>query len=330
MKMKKILLIISVICAMALMFSGCGKTETALAPTEEPSETIPPFIDDTGDFLYADKFSFCGGTGKVGISCESVTFNGEEYNALIVLDSDSYTYVRVGETKYNCSHEEGKSWAAIPVTVNENNTIYAETTKMSQPHEIKYEIFIYIKGEADKDADPYALMKTTALDEEAPFVPGFEIAQTEAVQTGDNYRLFSYANGIQLLEVKMHDADGAVLDAFDYAAYCTKAQTIEDAQANRYTQNVVKYILAPEGTVLPAGIEKEAIVVTVPAANIYSGPMDVSPKTIVEGKYDLILLNSDVLSDGGEAFESFAADAASLGVPVVVNQGFDTSVFSAE
>ena len=106
MKSKKLLLIIGIISMLAFVFAGCGKTETPPAPTEEQTETLPPFIDDTGDFLYADKFSFSGGTGKVGISCESVTFNGEEYNALIVLDSDSYTYVRVGETKYNCSHEE--------------------------------------------------------------------------------------------------------------------------------------------------------------------------------------------------------------------------------
>ena len=330
MKTKNILLIISLLCVMVFVFAGCGKQEEVPLITEEPTETVIPFMNDTGDFLYADKFSFCGGTGKVGISCDSVTYSGADYNALIVLDSDAYTYVRVGETKYNCSHEDGKSWAAIPVTVNENNTIYAETTKMSQAHEIKYEIFIYIKGAGEENADPYALMKTTVLDEEAPFVPGLEIAQKEAVMSGDNYRVFEYANGIRILEVKMHDADGAVLDAFDYAAYCTQAQTVEDAQANRYSQNVVKYILAPEGAVLPAGIEKEAIVITTPATQIYSGPMDVSPKTIGEGKYNLILLNPDVLSDGGAAFESFAADAASLGVPVVVDYGLDPTIFAGE
>lgn len=330
MKTKKLLPIISIISVIVLAFAGCGQAGSKGSAAAESASSGEAVTENAEGGIIADKFSFCGGTGKVGISCKSITQDDAGYQAVISLDSDAYTYIRVGDTKYNCDHEDGTSYATIPVTVNENNTIYAETTKMSQPHEIKYEIFIYIKGEADKDDDPYALMKTTTLDETAPFIPGFEIAQNEAVKSGDNYRLFSYANGVQLLEVKMHDADGAVLDAFDYAAYCTKAQTCEDAQANRYTQNVVKYILAPEGTVLPAGIEKEAIVITTPASQIYAGPMDVSPKMIVEGKYDLILLNPDVLSDGGEAFESFASDAASLGVPVVVNQGFDTSVFSAE
>ncbi len=321
MKSKKILLMIGVISLLAFFFAGCGKTETVSVPTEEPTETLPPFIDDTGEFLYADKFSFSGGTGKVGISCDSVTFNGEEYNALIVLDSDSYTYVRVGETKYNCSHEEGKSRAAIPVTVNENNTIYAETTKMSQPHEIEYEIFVYVKNKAEENEDPYAILKTNTLDETAPFIPGLESVQKEATSSGDQFKLFEYTNGIQLLEVKMKEAGEADLDAFDYAAYTTKAQAVEDAQADLYTKNVIKYILAPEGAVLPAGIEKEAIVIATPIENVYSGAMDVSPRLIVEGKYDLILLNADVIADGGEAFESFAADAASLGVPVVVNLG---------
>ncbi|MBR2696724.1 MAG: hypothetical protein IKE48_04395 [Parasporobacterium sp.] len=323
MKRNAILSILGSLFLVCLLFSGCGKTETPSKETQGSGNAVPAVSEENDA---AVKFSFSGGTGKVGISCGAINKNGSDYTATIIFDSDAYTYIRVGDEKYNCDHGEGTSYAEIPVQINANNTIYAETTKMSQAHEIEYTLFIYEDSE-ERGQDLYALLKTNTLDESAPFIPGLEAAREEASESGEQYKVFDYENGVRVLEVQLKKTEDASLDSFDYAAYTGKAQTVEDAQANLYMKNVVKYILAPEGTELPAGIEKEAIVIKVPLVSILTGSADISPKELVRGDYDAVMIEIDTVSSDPDAFESFSSDAAGLGIPVIVNSGFEETMF---
>lgn len=319
-KNRKRIYMISLVLIVSAMFllTACGGRGDGSAPAGSGTAQPSGSVEQPETANVPTKFSFSGGTGKVGISCTNIEEKDGTTYATIEFSSDAYTYIRVGEEQYNCDHGDGTSFASVPVVLNENNTIFAETTKMSEAHEIEYQIFVF--KEDSEMIDPYALLKTGTLDSEAPFIPGFQATQGAEGQTEENFSLFEYENGVRLLEVKMKDALPNMLDAFDYRAYTTKAQAVEDAQARLYRGNVVKYLLVPEEykDKIPAGIEKEAIVIVTPAANAYSGDMSIEPKELVAGQYDVVILNADSLSDE-EAFETFAADAANLGISVVVN-----------
>ena len=70
---------------------------------------------------------------------------------------------------------------------------------------------------------------------------------------------------------------------------------------------------------LPAGIEKEAIVVSIPASNIYEGAGDIDLKDIVAGGCKLIMLDTAALDNDAEVFHAIGSDAAYLGIPVIID-----------
>ena len=320
-KCRQLLIVFVALLCLVLMLTGCGASSddnVSVSGNAEPG-TDTQVTDDGAEYYTPDKFSFEGGTGKVGISCEAIIIDNDETFATIQFSSDAYTYIRVGDEKTNCDHGEGTSYATIPIILNANNTIYAETTKMSEAHEIEYRILVYLQdGNPEGAADCYALLNTSNLDETAPLIPGIEAAQEEAVLESENCKVFAYNNDVKLLEIKMKDSTETAASIADPAAYTTKAMTIEDAREKLYAGSVIKYILVPEGTELPAGIEKEAIVIPTPITNVYSGSADISLKDLLAEKYDLVLLSPEILADGNDAFETFAADAASLGIPVMI------------
>ena len=101
----------------------------------------------------------------------------------------------------------------------------------------------------------------------------------------------------------------------------TRATSVEDAQEKLYQKPIVKYLLVPSGMeeMLPAGIEKEAIVITIPAANAYQGNGDVEMKELVANGCRLIMLDTTVLANDAESFHTIASNAAYLGIPAIVD-----------
>ena len=184
--MKKLTAFVLFACMMLVLAAcGGGKSASGGSGSSKQAEIIVP-----------DKFSFEGGTGRVSISCSGITYTDGVPYATIVFGSDSYSYIKIDGVQYDCEHEEGTSFASIPITLNANNTIFAETTRMSTAHEIEYEIFVYV---SDGDADPYALLRSQDLDDAAPFIPGIASHAKEAMESSDTYRLFEYQSGIYLL-----------------------------------------------------------------------------------------------------------------------------------
>ena len=301
--MKKLTAFVLLVC-MVLMLAACGsgKTPSGGSGSGKQAEVIVP-----------DKFSFEGGTGRVSISCSGITYTDGVPYATIVFGSESYSYIKIGGEQYDCEHEEGTSFASIPITLNANNTIQALTTRMSEAHEIEYEIFVYV---SDGNTDPYALLRGTDLDDAAPFIPGIVLLTSEAMESSDTYRLFEYQNGVYLLEMKV----GGTGSVADPESYVTQAITTEAAQENLYKNAVIKYLLAPADAVLPAGIEKEAIVIRIPASNAYVGTGDIELKEIVEKSYDLLIVDPSIL----DAFADLASNAANLHIPLVRNPQNET------
>ena len=311
--MKKLALILALVFCLVLA-AGCGKDNGNDGGSEKESSIDSGSSQEAG--VMPDKFSFSGGTGKVGISCKNIVWRNDAAFATIVFDSDAYTYIRVGENQYNCEHDGDTSYAEIPVLLNENFTIYAETTKMSEAHEIEYTIFIYSEGTATPRKDPYALIKAQ-MDETTPLIPGVPEASPEASIETERCTLFTYEYGIYLLEERMMDRDINEADI----GVTTRAISVEDAQEKLYQKPIVKYLLVPSGAeeMLPAGIEKEAIIITIPAANAYQGNGEVEMKELVANGCRLIMLDSTVLANDAEAFHTIASNAAYLGIPAIVD-----------
>lgn len=86
-----------------------------------------------------------GGSGRAAITspAELIVKDGFAY-ARIEWSSSHYDYMIVGEEKYYPVNEEGNSVFEIPVPVLDTAvTVIADTTAMSTPHEIEYQLTFY-------------------------------------------------------------------------------------------------------------------------------------------------------------------------------------------
>ena len=339
-----------------------------------------------------DKFSFSGGTGKIAITCTKVEVKGGKAYATIVFrntksGSTEMGYVKASGGKYYCTQSGGTSIVTIPVELNKNNTILAMTTKMNAAHEIAYTIFVYIAGaDAQKGS---ALTSNTELDKEAPVIAGLEFQDEEEIEYAEYFKVFNYSDGIRLLEVDMRlrkedqkdddndeqtstdtediieeeaqeepeeDTVKTVIDE-ETGMEITLVASKAEAQAELYKGNVIKYLLVPEDVEIPAGLDKETIVITLPVENVYSGDKEITDtmkdlkvdnliksqpeedkdnteiqaagdykdldfKALVKSKCDVVLLPEDSVQDKKERenFNSVAEDLANLDIAVIVDR----------
>ncbi len=290
-----------------------GKAEKESEHTADTSKATAAVDNSTAlaDGVYTpDKFSFSGGSGRGSFTCTKVTVTDGKAYATLVFSSNNYQYVKASGNIYYCDHSSGLSTVTIPVALNQNNTIVAMTTAMSAAHEITYTMFVYIAGaDAQKGG---ALTNNDKLDEEAPVIPGLEFIDEEKLDYAEYFKVFNYADGIRLLEVDMtvkddkkaedketaegeattelneppktnaalFDEEDELLIAGNEAAAEEKDEdtikTTADAQAELYKGNVIKYLLVPEDVEIPAGLEKEVIVIQLPVESVYSGADDLT------------------------------------------------------
>lgn len=237
-----------------------------------------------------DSFSFSGGTGKVNISCSKITVtNGQAY-ATLVFSSEYYTYVKANGNTYYSSCGGGTSTVTIPVALNQNNSIIGMTTRMSQPHEITYTIYVALKAandskKTDKEnpADDNSMISTgnKKLDDTAPEITGLDYKDETKLEHAKYFKLYHYDKGITLLEVDMtadtarkaETAVTATTDSSTFEASSEAEKSANEVSGNEklYLGNVVKYLIVPDGAVIPAGLDKDVIVINQPAENAYVG-----------------------------------------------------------
>ena len=225
-----------------------------------------------------DSFSWSGGTGKVSISCNKITVTGGKAYATIVFSSEYYGYVKANGNTYYGSCGGGTSTFTIPIALNQNNTIIGMTTRMSQAHEITYTIYAALKGASDpkktdkeNPADENSMLSTgnKKLDESAPEITGLEYKDETKLEHAKYFKLYNYAKGITLFEVDM-TADTARKPETADSKESTAAED-KDASASEklYTGNVIKYLIVPEGAVIPAGLDKDVILIQKPVESVY-------------------------------------------------------------
>lgn len=248
------------------------------------------------DGTYApDSFSFSGGSGRTRIVCDKVTVkNGQAYATIRFVSSSGnppqFSYVKAsGNTYYS---NDGCTFT-IPVELNKNNRILGMTTKMSSAHEIEYIIFVQLKTTASNQKDDAD--KTNTLSTKAPEIMGLTFEEEIKLEHAQYLKLFRYEGNIVLAEVDV--VSDTVLDTekaraeIEKADKAAAAESAEEAVAEEestdnaqikadyvaklYKQNVLRYLLVPEGTELPAGLEKQLIIVTLPVKSLYV--MDETP-----------------------------------------------------
>ena len=244
-----------------------------------------------------DSFSWSGGTGKVSITCSKVTVTGGQAYATITFSSPHYQYVKANGNVYYPSAKTGSSTSfVIPVELNKNNSVVGMTTAMSTAHEIKYTIFVYIAEAAKANASARANGKEVTvigangsdssktatankkMDEVAPEIIGLEYQSETKAEHAKYFKIYHYDQGITLLEIDMNKKTGrkAAGKKWKEASEISGLNPAEQEQAALYLNKVIKYLIVPENAEIPAGLDKEVIVVRQPADHVYAG----SNKTI--------------------------------------------------
>lgn len=249
----------------------------------------PPVDSSTAlkDGVYTpDSFSWSGGTGKLSISCSKITVrNGQAY-ATIIFTSTKVDQLKASGGLYY-KQGSGNAVFEIPVNLNSNNTIVARTTAMSQPHWIEYTIYIGLnsaseQGEKSKEAKKDAAEAKMKISDEAPAIIGLEASDEEsAVEYSKYFKIFNYEHGVKMLSIDI--STGTELKE-EYTENAKKAMEASDAEEEveydeegkvitkskteyieaLYKNNVVNYLLVPEDFEVPAGLDKEYIIIKVP------------------------------------------------------------------
>lgn len=227
-----------------------------------------------------DKFSWSGGTGKVSISCTKITVTGGQAYATIVFSSGSYGYVKANGNTYYPTTTGSTSTFVIPVELNKNNTIIGMTTKMSTAHEISYSIFIYLSAAAKADGTTVSgetNLSADTLDEKAPEIMGLSYQSETKVEHAEYFKIYHYDQGITLLEIDQRKDE----DTKETKTKDTKEDTdsgltpAQEEQLALYKAKTVRYLIVPEDAEIPAGLDKEMIVIQKPKKSAYVGSEEV-------------------------------------------------------
>lgn len=262
-----------------------------------------------------DSFSWSGGSGRLAyIRCDKITVRGGQAYATIVFSSSSYDLLKANGRTYSRSGG-GNSTFTIPVNLNANNTVIGRTTAMSQPHWIRYSIYIAKADskaavKAAKEAKKDAVEVKNKLTDQAPEILGLtaekdskKSKQTEVKYAG-YFKIYRYKNGIRLLSINQKEDTGleekksaetdktGKTESKQTKAKTGNAGTKDSASSESaveydeegkpiaksqteiteelYQHNVVNYLLVPEGTEVPAGLDKDYIIVKVPSKRTFS------------------------------------------------------------
>ena len=259
------------------------------------------------DGVYSpDGFLWSGGTGKVGITCSQIRISGGQTYATITFSSSHYQYVKANGSTYYPTSQGSSTTFEIPVELNKNNKIIGMTTAMSQAHEITYSIFVYLAGaqaaEGSSVIGAGMASESKKLDQEAPSIIGLEYQGEVELNHAQYFKIYEYEQGIKLLEIDLasgtprenqEDESGEVQQSTemtqsgrvetkttdqskkeeeqteDGASEVSQNQSEQEDKSELYLNNIVKYLIVPEGVEIPVGLDKETIVIQQPTDKTY-------------------------------------------------------------
>ena len=114
------------VALLALPFAGCSASPNATG-------------DMAGSQEYTVSVSLSGGSGRASIASPTkIVKAGDTYTATITWSSSNYDKMTVDGVDYAPVNDGGNSTFEIPVTLDEDIAVSAETVAMSTPHTIEY------------------------------------------------------------------------------------------------------------------------------------------------------------------------------------------------
>ncbi len=193
------------------------------------------------DGEYTASVLLSGGSGRAYIESPcTVTVKGGKAYAHIIWSSPNYDYMIVDGQTFYPVNEEGNSEFDIPITLDKEMHVQADTTAMSKPHLIEYTLtFTLEKDDADKAGAPGEQEDTNSIVSKAgmdpPSIEGLTYVSTDENVYASCYKIHRYEDGFVVISV-------------------------EDGR---------NYLLVPEGKDVPANIGSDIIVLEGKPDRIY-------------------------------------------------------------
>jgi predicted small secreted protein len=101
------------------------------------SVSDPILVVEDGE--YTMEVTMTGGSGKASINSPAdITVKDGKLTATIVWSSSHYEYMTIDDVQYDKVNTDGNSTFEIPIVSDEDITVKALTTAMSEPHLIEY------------------------------------------------------------------------------------------------------------------------------------------------------------------------------------------------
>lgn len=144
--------------ALMVLLGGCLAFAALPVCGVRAAEGPEAALIEMEDGEYAIEVELTGGTGRTTVTSPAglTVLDGHAY-ARIEWSSSHYDYMLVEGQKYLPLSDEGYSTFEIPITVfNEPMEVIADTTAMSVPHEITYQLIFDLEGVMAKSETPQA------------------------------------------------------------------------------------------------------------------------------------------------------------------------------
>ena len=236
------------------------------APVQTGSSEILTAEADLADGVYTASVDMTGGTGKAYIEspCE-ITVKDGQATAAITWSSSHYDFMIVQDETFYPVNTEGPSQFLIPVVLNEDMPVQADTTAMSQPHLIDYTLRFTLEGSGSgKEEQPDAAGKPQ--EEEAAESRSAETDENEEAVTEPGQAEDAAASGFVppeiagLTYVSEMEKDYAEDFAVFYYEDGYKVLTAESGRT---------YLLVPEGAGIPDELPRGMVVLQAPLDHVY-------------------------------------------------------------
>ena len=189
------------------------------------------------DGIYDVSVALSGGTGKATVeSPTKLTVKGGEMTAKIIWSSSHYDYMIVDGQKYLPVNTEGNAVFEIPVrALDEELEVIADTTAMSEPHEITYTLtFSQNAYEEEERADTEA-SDQSIMGKSIPEIPGHPFLSETERAFAECFRIYHYEDGYEVIDV----------------------------------ENGETYLLVPEDGEIPEGMDDTMVIIRKPVTDIY-------------------------------------------------------------
>ncbi len=231
--------------------SASGEGNTSSASYTEESETL-------SDGEYAATVSLTGGSGRAYIESPcTVTVENGSVKADIIWSSDKYDYMIVDGVQYNPVNTEGNSEFIIPIELEKEMAVQADTTAMSKPHLIDYTLKFSVEDSAHLAENANSSQAAAGRAGSSQTLAGNDSA-SKAAQEGYEDMSAPQIKGLKYISTDKNEyATGYSIHRYDkgFSVIC-----VRDGR---------KYLLIPEGESAPDEPGDGIYAIKLPLSNIY-------------------------------------------------------------